>query len=339
MPCVFIENRRVVGLDPRDPIQVSYKTPVGTDPTGRDHPELLKMRTTAGHDQTIVNGISRIGYMSGGNAARWVDEDIADTLVRKGTSFIERHQKQPFFLYFATHDIHVPRVPHPRFVGKSGMGPRGDAILQFDWSVGEVLKTLDRLKLTDNTLVVFTSDNGPVLDDGYADEAVEKVGPHKPAGPLRGGKYSAFDAGTRVPFVARWPEGVRRGVSGALLSQIDLIATFAALTAQPLGAADAPDSFEMLGPLRGTTNTGRDHLVEQGAALSLIAGPWKYIEPSNGPAIERSTNIELGHSPDPQLYNLDDDIGETRNLAAQFPQRVSQMADRLKTIRAGTRTR
>ena len=339
VPCVFIENRRVVGLDPRDPIQVSYKTPVGTDPTGRDHPELLKMRTTAGHDQTIVNGISRIGYMSGGNAARWVDEDIADTLVRKGTSFIERHQKQPFFLYFATHDIHVPRVPHPRFVGESGMGPRGDAILQFDWSVGEVLKTLDRLKLTDNTLVVFTSDNGPVLDDGYADEAVEKVGTHKPAGPLRGGKYSAFDAGTRVPFVARWPEGVRRGVSGALMSQIDLMATFAALTAQPLGAADAPDSSEMLGPLRGTTNTGRDHLVEQGAALSLIAGPWKYIEPSIGPAIERSTNIELGHSPDPQLYNLDDDIGETRNLAAEHPARVSQMADRLRTIRAGTRTR
>jgi arylsulfatase A-like enzyme len=339
VPCVFVENGRVAGLDPRDPIQVSYKTPVGTDPTGRDHPERLKMRTTAGHDQTIVNGISRIGYMSGGNAARWVDEEIADTLVGKGASFIERHQKQPFFLYFATHDIHVPRVPHPRFAGRSGMGPRGDAILQFDWAVGEILKTLDRLKLTGNTLVVLTSDNGPVLDDGYADQAVEKAGAHKPAGPLRGGKYSAFDAGTRVPFVVRWPGQVKRGTSNALMCQIDLVASVAALTGTPLAVADAPDSLDMLAPLQGATDGGREHLVEQGASLSLIAGPWKYIEPSSGPAIERGTNIELGHSPDPQLYNLDEDIGETRNLAAQHPERVAQMADRLKTIRAGTRTR
>ncbi len=178
-----------------------------------------------------------------------------------------------------------------------------------------------------------------MLDDGYADQAVEKVGTHKPAGPLRGGKYSAFDAGTRVPFVARWPGAVARGTSHALMCQIDLVASVAALTGTSLGTADAPDSFDMLAPLQGATDTGREHLVEQGAALSLIAGPWKYIEPSSGPAIERGTNIELGHSPDPQLYNLDADIGETRNLAGQHPERVSQMADRLKTIRAGTRTR
>jgi len=190
----------------------------------------------------------------------------------------------------------MPRAPHPRFAGKSGMGPRGDAILQFDWAVGEILNTLDRLKLAGNTLVVLTSDNGPVLDDGYADQAVEKVGAHKPAGPLRGGKYSAFDAGTRVPFIARWPGAVKRGSSNALMCQIDLVASVAALTGTSLGAADAPDSFDMLAPLQGTTDTGREHLVEQGAALSLMAGPWKYIEPSSGPAIERGTNIELGHS-------------------------------------------
>ena len=339
VPCVFVEDGRVVGLDPRDPIQVSYKTPVGTDPTGRDHPELLKLRTSAGHDQTIVNGISRIGYMSGGNAARWVDEDIADTLVRRGVSFIERHRSRPFFLYFATHDIHVPRVPHPRFAGRSGMGPRGDAILQFDWAVGEILGTIDRLRLADDTLVILTSDNGPVLDDGYADQAVEKAGRHKPAGPLRGGKYSAFDAGTRVPFVVRWPGAVTRGTSSALTCQIDLLASMAALTDQALAPGDAPDSFDMRPALVGTASAGREHLVEQGASLSLIAGPWKYIEPSAGPAVERGTNIELGHSPDPQLYNLDEDIGETRNLAGQYPERVVQMAQRLKVITSGTRTR
>src|SRR5690606_22514428 len=124
-------------------------------------------------------------------AARWVDEDIADTITAKAVQFIEKHQDQPFFLYFSTQDIHVPRVPHPRFAGKSGLGPRGDVILQLDWCVGEIMQTLDSLQLTDNTLVIFTSDNGPVVDDGYQDMAVEKLGEHQPAGPFRGGKYSA----------------------------------------------------------------------------------------------------------------------------------------------------
>ena len=130
---------------------------------------------------------------------------MADTFASEAVKFIERHRERPFFLYFALHDPHVPRVPHPRFVGETSMGPRGDAIVQADWCVGEVLATLDRLKLAENTLVVFSSDNGPVVDDGYQDDAVEKLGDHRPAGPLRGGKYSKFEAGTRVPFIVRWP--------------------------------------------------------------------------------------------------------------------------------------
>jgi arylsulfatase A-like enzyme len=338
VPCVFVENGRVVGLDPNDPIAVSYKEQVGNDPTGRDHPELLKMHPSHGHDQTIVNGISRIGYMSGGKAARWVDEDIADTLVGKALSFIERRREQPFFLYFATHDPHVPRVPHPRFAGRSGMGPRGDVILELDWCVGEILAALDRLKLAGDTLVIFTSDNGPVLDDGYADQAVEKAGTHKPAGPLRGGKYSAFDAGTRVPFVVRWPGQVTPGTSPALMCQVDFLATFARLTDQPIPAGDAPDSIDTLAALRGTTGAGRDHLVEQGASMSLIVGGWKYIEPGKGPAVEKGTNIELGNDPQPQLYNLAEDIGETRNLAAAHPDRVRAMAERLRAIKEGPRS-
>jgi len=199
VPTVYVENRRVVGLDPADPITVSYATPLGSGPTGKANP---KVAPRYGHDQTIVNGISRIGYMTGGRGALWRDEDMADVYARKAVAFIEQQRQKPFFLFFATHDPHVPRRPHPRFVGRTGMDPRGDAIIQADWCVGEVLTALDRLKLTRDTLVVFTSDNGPVVDDGYQDEAVEKLGSHRPAGPFRGGKYSLFEAGTRVPFIS-----------------------------------------------------------------------------------------------------------------------------------------
>ncbi len=339
VPCVYVENRRVVGLDPKDPIQVSFSKPVGNEPTGKDHPELLKMHPSHGHNQTIVNGISRIGYMSGGKAARWVDEDMADTITAKAKYFIEKHKDGPFFLYFSTHDIHVPRVPHPRFVGKSGLGPRGDAILQLDWCAGEILKTLDRLNLTENTLVIFTSDNGPVVDDGYKDEAVEKLSGHKPAGPLRGGKYSAFDGGTRVPFIVRWPRRVRAGVSDALVCQIDFMASLAALAGQKLAFDDAPDSFNVLAALLGQSPAGRDHLVEHAGVLSLIKGDWKYIEPGKGPKLNRNVNIELGNDPQPQLYNLKDDLGEKHNVAAEHPELVKELAALLRKIRDDGRTR
>ncbi|HCF80174.1 MAG TPA: arylsulfatase, partial [Porphyromonadaceae bacterium] len=122
--------------------------------------------------------------------------------------FIERNKDNPFFLYFGTNDIHVPRYPHGRFRGKTDMGYRGDAILQFDWSVGEVVRALKEAGVYDNTLIIITSDNGPVVDDGYQDEAVEKLKNHKPWGPFRGGKYSTFEAGTRVPFIVHWTGNV-----------------------------------------------------------------------------------------------------------------------------------
>ncbi len=334
VPCVFVENRRVVGLDPTDPIRVSYQEKVGDEPTGKEHPELLKVHPSHGHDMTIVNGISRIGYMTGGKAARWVDEDIADTVTGKAKAFIEQNAARPFFLYFSTHDIHVPRVPHARFAGKSGLGPRGDVILQLDWCVGEILDTLDRLKLADNTIVIFTSDNGPVIDDGYKDDAVEKLSGHKPSGPLRGGKYSAFDAGTRVPFVLRWPGKVKPGTSEALVCQIDFLASFAGMNRQTLAAGDAPDSSAVLDALLGRSGTGRDHLVEQASTLSIIKGDWKYIEPSQGAKINKNTNTETGNDPAPQLYNLREDIGEKNNVAARHPEKVEELAAALKRIRA-----
>jgi len=340
VPCVYTENNRVVGLDPNDPIEVSFRKKVGDDPTGREHPELLKMHPSHGHNQTIVNGISRIGYMTGGNSARWVDEDMADTITDKAVDFIESNKDGRFFLYFSTHDIHVPRVPHPRFAGKSGLGPRGDAILQMDWCTGQILKTLDRLNLTDDTLVIFTSDNGPVVDDGYKDQAVELLNGHTPSGPLRGGKYSAFDAGTRVPFIVRWPGHIAKGKeSDALVCQIDLLASLAAMTGQKLAHEDAPDSFDVLGALLGTSATGRDHLVEHAGTLSLIEGDWKYIAPSNKARYNRNVDIELGNDPKPQLYNLKDDLGERNNLAEKFPDRTAAMAARLDKIKADGRSR
>lgn len=337
VPSVYVEDGRVVGLDPKDPIQVSYARPIGDWPTGKANPDRLTMRPSHGHDQTIVNGISRIGYMTGGKAALWKDEDMADVFTASAVRFLEAHRGRPFFLYFATHDPHVPRVPHPRFAGKSGLGPRGDVILQADWGVGELLAALDRLGLAKDTLVILTSDNGPVVDDGYQDEAVAKLSGHRPAGPWRGGKYSAFEGGTRVPFIVRWPGRVAPGVSDALVSQVDLLATFGAWLGQPPAAVDAPDSLDLRAALLGASRHGRDRLVEQAGALSLREGRWKYIEPRQGPAVDTSTNTELGNHAAPQLYDLDADPGETRNLAAAQPDRVRNLQARLAAIRAGGR--
>lgn len=173
-PCVYVENDRVVGLDPKDPITVQYGKPIPGEPTGVDNPGMLRWHPSHGHDMAIVNGVSRIGYMKGGTAARWVDEGMADTITRKATAFIDKHagEDKPFFLHFCTHDIHVPRVPHPRFVGKSECGIRCDATVQFDWSVGQILEALERNDILENTLVLFTSDNGAVIDDGYEDGGV-----------------------------------------------------------------------------------------------------------------------------------------------------------------------
>jgi arylsulfatase A-like enzyme len=339
VPTVYIDNRRVVGLDPSDPISVSYQKKVGDWPTGRENPGRLTMHPSHGHDMTIVNGVSRIGWMTGGRAALWKDEDMADLFTSKAVTFIEQNRAKPFFLYFATHDLHVPRVPHPRFAGTSGMGPRGDALLEGDWSVGQILATLDRLQITNNTLVIFTSDNGPVVDDGYRDEAVQKLGGHTPAGPLRGGKGSNFEGGTRVPFVVRWPGTVKPGVSAALVSQIDLLASFASFTGQALTDADAPDSADVMSALLGKVSTGREHLVQQATVLSLRLGHWKYIEPGNGPKVTANTDIETGNDPGGQLYDLSRDVGEKENLALKHPERMRDMAAQLATIRETGRTR
>lgn len=341
VPCVYVEGRQVVGLDPQDPIQVSFSGPVDDEPTGQSNPELLKLKWDHGHNATIVNGISRIGFMSGGQRARWVDEDMADVLTARAQKFIEQHvsshHQQPFFLFFSTHDVHVPRVPHPRFAGRTSLGARGDVIAQLDWCVGQLLATLEQHRLTRNTLVILTSDNGPVLNDGYQDEAAERNGEHRPAGRYRGGKYSSFEAGTRVPLLARWPARIpARTTSDALFCQIDFLATFAALTGESIPEGCGPDSRNLLPALLGEDRNGREHLVQQAGALSIRKGRWKLIEAARGPAVNRQVNIETGNLGEVQLYDLTADPGETRNLAATEPTQVAELQQLLDQLRNGS---
>ncbi len=335
VPCVFVENERVINLDPKDPISVSYEKNFEGEPTGKLNPELLKMHPSHGHDMSIVNGISRIGFMKGGKSALWIDEEIADVITAKALAFIEKSKDKPFFLYFATQDAHVPRVPNPRFVGKSGMGPRGDALIEFDWSVGEVIKTIKRLGLEKNTIIILSSDNGPVVDDGYKDQAVELLGNHKPAGEFRGGKYSSFEGGTRVPGIVSWPGTVKPGVSDKLICQVDMIATFAEILKVKLPSGAAPDSENHLDAWLNRGGKGRAYLVLQNVNnnLSIENGTWKFIAPGKGAAYNPLTNTEMGNLDNDQLYNLSTDSGEKVNVAAQNPKIVDKLRTRLNQIK------
>jgi len=328
VPCVWVENQKVANYDPSAPIAVSYKTPFPGEPLGKDDPELLtKLRPSPnhGHNQAIVNGISRIGYMKGGGKALWQDEFIADTIASRAASFIKKHSQQPFFLYVGTNDIHVPRYPHPRFAGKSGMGFRGDAILQFDWTVGEIVKALKDAGLFDNTLIIISSDNGPVVDDGYQDQAEALLGNHQPWGSLhtRSGKYSNFEAGTRVPFIVSWPSHVKSGRSNALFSQVDLLASFAALVSQKPLPKQVTDSQDQLMTLLGNNKKGRQYVIESSTSLAISDGEWKYIAPNQSPAFYELTKTRSGNASIDQLYHLKKDLAETRNLAKEEPERTA----------------
>ncbi|WP_282125520.1 sulfatase family protein [Marinifilum flexuosum] len=331
VPTVYIQNGNVAGLDPADPIEVSYKENFEGEPTAIDHPEMLKMNWNDGHNNSIVNGIPRIGYMKGGKSAHWVDEDMADHFLEKAKAYVKDHKNEPFFLYYAMQQPHVPRTPHPRFVGKSGLGPRGDVIMEADWCIGEFLKTLEEEALLENTLIVFSSDNGPVLDDGYDDYAVEKLGKHTPWGPLRGGKYSLFEAGTRVPFVTYWKGKIEPKVSDAMVCQMDLLSSLAKFTGSELSTQD---SEQLLDVFMGKSENGRAKLIIEAAGrTALHQGDWLMIPPYDGPAVSVNVNIELGNSKEYQLYNLKEDIGQQNNLAKSNPEKLEEMVKVFKEIR------
>ena len=337
VPTVFVEQGRVANHDPEHPLYVSYSRNFTGEPTGSANPELLyNLKSSHGHNQAIVNGIGRIGYQTGGGRALWKDEILADSIIAKSVEFMANCGDEPFFIYLCTNDPHVPRWPADRFRGQSVMGLRGDAILQFDYTVGALAKALDSLGIADNTLMVITSDNGPVLDDGYQDQAAELLGTHKPGGPWRGGKYSMFEAGTCVPFIVNWPARIKEGkVSDALVSHIDDIASFAALVGVELPLGAAYDSENHITTWLGEDTQNRDLVVEmaQSRALSIRNKSWKLLEPSNGGATQGQTGIETGYSSSPQLYNLRTSKYESNNVYSSQPAMARRMEERLANIR------
>ena len=340
VPSVWIENRRVTNLDPADPIAVSYLSNISDEPTGIDRPDLLKQGADKQHSCTIINGISRIGYMKGGTSARFKDDELASTVVAKSVEFIEQHKNTPFFLSVGLFEPHVPRVAEKLFIGTSDCGVRGDVIEQVDWEVGEIMKVLHRLELAANTLVIFSSDNGPILFDGYYDRSVEDLNGHQPTAGLRGWKYLTFEGGCRVPFIAHWPQRIKPRVSGQFFSLVDIYATVAGLIRQELKPNDAPDSLDLSAVLLGTTGTNvRDHTVLHGiGGLALRQGDWKFIPATAGAggmgsgANAADARFAAATIPEPLLFNLADDPQETSNVIAHHPEKADELAKQLESL-------
>ena len=337
VPCVYVENGAVKGLDAKDPIRVNYrgKTYPG-EKTALTHPEELKpwgRPSDKQHSGTIIDGISRIGHMTGGTAALWKDQDIADDITTAAERFIASCAGSPLFLYFCTNDIHVPRDPHARFRGKSNLGIRGDVTLQMDDSLGRLMNALEQSGYApEETLIIFTSDNGPVISDGYEDGAREACANHNPSYPWRGGKYSLFEGGTRVPFIVSWPGRVQPGRSSALMCQMDLGRSLASLCNTTIPEGSMRDSENHLPALLGNSPTGRHTLVTQafeGPRYALRCGAYKYI-PDYGP---RTRIDRLGRGE--QLYDLSSDPAEQHNLAPQMPEKTAELRALLQNITAG----
>lgn len=334
VPTVYVENHHVVNLDPNDPISVSYNKKIGNMPTGYNNPELLRYRADGQHNKTIVNGVSRIGHMDGGKDAHWVDEDFAQLFTNKAINFIRDNKDKPFFLFKSYHDIHVPRLPNEKFKGKSSMGVRGDAIAQMDWVTGRIIKEIEQLGLAEDTLIIFTSDNGPVLFDGYFDEAKKRLGDHKPSGPFSGGKYSRLEAATRVPTIAYWPGTIKPLVSDALVSQLDLYKSLAKLVNIDTSENEAMDSMDQLSVWLGHSTEGRIDLIEESLGnAALRHRNFKFIPKSNkSPKFVRSKKIRGGYENIDQLYDLSLDPAEENNIAETKPEVVQQLKQRLKEI-------
>jgi arylsulfatase A-like enzyme len=335
VPCVFLEGHRVLNLDPADPLYVGnnfagVNKPGSTPyPNGRtDRAAMTYYKSTHGHSDSVINGIGRIGYMAGGKAALWNDETMADTFVAQAKNYIAANKDKSFFLYFAAQNVHVPRAPNPRFQGTTKLGYRGDSMVEFDWVTGQVLQILEENGLAENTIVIFSSDNGPVYDDGYADGTkVKRSGGesdqgHDGSGPYRGGKYQIYEGGTRVPFLIRWPGRIQPGTSAAMVNQIDFIASFAALLNLEIQADEARDSRNTLSAFLGEDAVGLGYMIEESNGLALRRGEWKYVQPS-----EKAKNAKKA-----ELYDLEKDVGEETNVIAEHPELADSMETQLQKL-------
>jgi arylsulfatase A-like enzyme len=287
----------------------------------------------------IVEGGGRENNTTAGIVKPWTEEDIMKTLTQKVVSWIEQQRSDaPFFLYFAPNAVHEPVAPNGKFTG-SPYGKYGDFIHELDWSVGEVLAALDRLKLADNTLVVFTSDNGGVVNPNNPNASKAINAGLAINGPLRGGKHSEWEGGFREPFIVRWPGQVPAGtVSEQVIGLPDMVATFAALFKTPLPKGNAEDSFDVM---RAFTETKpgapvRDHMILQAAdaTYAIRVGDWKLVERVDAPKFEHrnakkaaaaAKKAKAGGAKRDELYNLKADPAETKDVAAENPTVVAKL--------------
>jgi arylsulfatase A-like enzyme len=254
-------------------------------------------------------------------------ESCLPTLADRAVAFLRNQSpNQPFFLYFPLTSPHDPWVPTPEFQGRTRAGPRGDFVAQTDAVVGRILHALEERGLADNTLVIFTSDNGA----HWLPAEVRETG-HAANGPWRGMKSDAYEGGHRVPFIARWPARIRPDTtSPTLIGLHDLFATMADLLRQPLPPDAAPDSLSFLPALDGHRHRRPQPLVLHSirGTFALRHGPWKWI---NAPD---SGGWSPGRVDTPsQLYHLGRDPSETNNLAASHPKRVRTFHQRLTQLR------
>ncbi|MCX6327660.1 MAG: arylsulfatase [Bacteroidia bacterium] len=326
-PFVFVENHRVVGLDPADPL--------------------------------VLNQNSNADVKGGKSAcALYKPEELGPVLTRKALEWVRKHHDKPFFLYYATPLIHLPITPNPRFKGTSGCGLYGDYIQEFDWIVGQVLSMLDELKLSDNTLVIVTSDNGGVIKDEGETLNAWNAG-LRLNGNLLGFKFGAWEGGHRVPFIAHWPGHIPKGsISGQLIGQVDMLATLAALIGQPLPGKDGVDSYNVLPALIGNSNKPiRDHLLSAPGNpqnLAIREGRWLYIDAQgSGGAQNGLKEIAITHkvnsditpdgkikpgAPPNQLYDLENDVAETTNVVLHYPEVAQKLKAQLDKKRSSDRT-
>ena len=333
VPCVYLENHHVVNLDPKDPLYVGRNIPKEHNstvyPDGRKTPEAMTYYPSShGHNHSVINGIGRIGTQVGGKSALWDDTTMADEFVNQTKKYLDSRAKadKPFFLFFASQDIHVPRAPHPRFVGKTDLGHRGDAMVQFDWSTGAILEHVKKLGMEENTIIIFSSDNGPVYDDGYKDGTIIRTSSketdqgHDGSGVYRGGKYQIYEGGTRVPFIIKWPAKIKPGKSGAMVNQIDLLASFAELLDQDLAANEAIDSRSTLATFLGKDDKGLEYSFQEAAkkTTALRQKNWKLMNKGKRKIAE--------------LYNLGEDPSEQKNIIKEHPEKAEAMQKTLDTI-------
>lgn len=334
-PYVYVENDSIVGYDPKDPLIF------GKEPYSKTTTYPVK---TAGNKTP--------NKFSGAKEAHAIyDDERTGTLVtEKAVSWIENNKENPFFLYFPTPNIHHPFTPAPRFKGSSQAGLYGDFIHEFDWMVGELMACLDKNGLTDNTLVIVTSDNGGMFNFGGQNAFKED---HRINGDLLGFKFGIWEGGHRVPFIARWPGKIKPNTtSNQLISGIDMLATFAAITEQTLEKKQQADSVNILPALTGEPSTPlRDSLVLhsfKSSHLSVRKGNWVYIpkqgsggfkggpgqHAAGGPkciSFVGSKNSDIANgkikndAPPAQLYNLENDLSQTKNLYNEYPEKVKEM--------------